>query len=190
MPDIEKLIKPDIKNSLGLYRLRNVQLDSTAEGSKVLFDIDILSTAASGWDLARKIDKVAKLRKNEYVKKSVCCINGGINVNEVLKGYGRIVQHFYGKDPKTEWSVNKIKYMDWIYEGYIDGGYNKFNGIGRLGINAENPDLAVGYWSGFKRIDKGIVHAGQYIYEGTWTSKEEFNSLPANKHRITDLTSK
>jgi hypothetical protein len=80
--------------------------------------------------------------------------------------------------------------MDWIYEGHVSGGYDKFSGFGRFGINSPNPELAVGYWNGYEKITKGIVHTGNYIYEGTWTSEEDYNKLPDDKHRVTDLSTK
>jgi len=103
--------------------------------------------------------KVKDLRIAEK-KDSLCCMtgNGGeIKLNEIMNGWARIVKHIDGS--LTIGTSTRIrKFVEWVYEGEIKGGYDRFNGFGRLGINSKNKNIAVGYWSGFKRMSgKGIV---------------------------------
>lgn len=68
-----------------------------------------------------------------------------INLNSVMSGYGRVVKHFKGKIGRWD-----AKYMEWIYEGYVRGGFSNFDGFGRYGYNSQGGHLAVGYWKGNK----------------------------------------
>ena len=78
----------------------------------------------------------------------------------------------------------------WTWEGEFRGGYDKHTGFGRLGVNNPTGELAVGYWSGLKKLrGKGVVHTGKYIYAGRW-SNEDYNVQPKDLFNVEDLSSK
>jgi len=74
----------------------------------------------------------------------------------------------------------------WIYEGRINGGYNKWNGFGRW-VELAN---AIGWWSEQNYFNGlGIYHAGNlYKHSGLYSNKKFFLP-PKNEFPVLDLTS-
>jgi hypothetical protein len=116
-----------------------------------MFDIDLMVEVPASWDAQKRLDTIRKMRRFEFAKGPICCMQYGgnsndrINLNEVMTGYGRVVKHFKGKDGRWD-----VKYMEWIYEGRVESGFNNFKGFGRYGYNSLEGNLAVGYWNGNK----------------------------------------
>ena len=82
MPDFLTAMKKDLKNSIGVFKFKGVQLANTAEGRKVLFDINIISYAPASWDTDKKLTEVKKMRKFEKMD-TFCCMKGVNSANQI-----------------------------------------------------------------------------------------------------------
>lgn len=136
-----------------------------------MFDIDFLAYDTNNWDEDTKLNKVKALRKAAVKKGKKCCMNGNgeFNLKEFMTGFGRIVKFFDGDVKRTiDTAQGKLeiseyfKYADWIYEGQVKGGYDKFNGFGRFAMNSRIKEIAVGWWSAFRKMNgKGVSYKGE-----------------------------
>ena len=68
-----------------------------------------------------------------------------------MYGYARVMSY------KEKQCCGGDKYTNYLYEGRIDGGINKFNGFGRL-INGDDNYLSIGWYQDFQMLN------GQFIF--------------------------
>ena len=182
LPDLLPDMSSDRDNILGVFNFSNIQQDQGA-GKDDFFDMYVMLIDKNSLSLEQRQERVALFRKNEHLERGqkACCMNGGdLDLNKHMTGYGVIIKHFNGSYPYGSRRLWR-SYVNWAYEGGFKGGYDKFSGFGRYGINNEIGEIAVGYFSGYQKLSgKAVVHTGKYIYSGRWSSNEDYNKQPGS----------